>query len=125
MRPSASRWREATGRMATARQHLVSAPHLPQVGCSTGGYGLALELLQPEGSSYTSPRFAFSSQAEQTHKCASFSWLVGRSSLRETLWMGIYSMSQELQVFRWGERNSQAVTVLKIPQHWSECYYDL
>lgn len=62
------------------------------------------------------PAFPSLPQAEQTHKRGSFSWLVGRSSLRETLWMGIYSMSQELQSFRGGQRSPQAVTILKTPQ---------
>lgn len=62
------------------------------------------------------PAFPSLPHVEQTHKRASFSWLVGRSSLRETLWVGIYSTSQELQRFRGGRRSPQAVTVLRTPQ---------
>lgn len=124
MQSSVSGWREAAGRMGRARQCLVPTPHLRQVQCRAGGASWPCRLPPPEGSRNISPCFAFSSQAEQTHKWASFSWLVGRSSLRETLWMGIHSMSRELQMFRGGERNPQAVTVLKTPQLWAKRYYD-
>ena len=124
MQPSASRWQEAAGRMPTTRKSWCLLP----TGCRywadwwvQPGPGGSPHLKAAVRAPPASPSLP---QAEETHKCASCSWLVGGSSPRETLWMGVYSTSQELQMFRGGQRNPQAVTAVKTPQLWAECYYD-